>query len=78
MLRDKGRLEEAIADFTKAIELDPNLALAYASRGFIRMIQGKTFEAEKDFAQCLKLDAGLKTFVQEAMRDVKRQIAAPQ
>jgi tetratricopeptide (TPR) repeat protein len=54
--REKGSLEAAIADFTKAIELDPGLAIAYASRGLVRLLQGNTEEGEKDFASSLRLD----------------------
>jgi len=71
-------LERAIADFDKAIQLDPRLALAYANRGLIRLLEGKTVEAEKDFAQCVNLDASLKLFVEERIRDVKRQLASKQ
>ena len=38
--RDQGELDKAIADFTKAIELDPTYAVAYNNRGFVYHDQG--------------------------------------
>jgi tetratricopeptide (TPR) repeat protein len=69
--REKGRSDRAIADYDRAIELDPRLALAYASRGLTRLLQGKTVDAEKDFARCLDLDASLKPFIQERIRQLQ-------
>ena len=42
---------EAIADFTKAIKLDPKDADAYYNRGIAYKALGKTKKAETDFAK---------------------------
>ncbi|MBG0964072.1 tetratricopeptide repeat protein, partial [Bacillus sp. SRB1LM] len=43
-----GNLEEAIRDFTKAIELKPNYAKAYNNRGRVFESKGNPEEAIKD------------------------------
>lgn len=52
-----GRLDEAILDFTKAMELDPQFIEAISNRGFVFLNQGKYEEAENDFTQSLALNA---------------------
>ena len=53
-------LAPAIGDFTRALELDPAVALAYENRGLAFLLQGKQVEARQDFRRCLTLDPGLK------------------
>jgi len=53
-------LAPAIEDFTRAIDLDPTLALAYENRGLAFLLQGKEVEASQDFKRCLTVDPGLK------------------
>ena len=50
------KYEEAIADYTKAIELDPKDADAYYNRGGAYKALGKTKEAEADFAKAKELE----------------------
>ena len=45
----------AIDDFNKAIERNPNFALAYNNRGIAYKALGKDAEAEKDFAKAREL-----------------------
>ncbi|CAE7530743.1 NPHP3, partial [Symbiodinium microadriaticum] len=45
---EEGRHEDALADFSRAIELDPELAAAYNHRGITLQILGR--DAEEDFA----------------------------
>lgn len=51
-----GDFRAAIDDYGRAIELDPYLAMAYANRGLIFLVQGRQAEADKDFTQCLNLE----------------------
>ena len=52
---DFKKVSEAIADYTKAIELDPKDAINYSARGRAYKALGKNEEAEADFAQSKKL-----------------------
>ena len=52
---DKGDLNKAIADYDKAIELNPNLELAYLARGITYVDINEISKAVKDFKKCLKL-----------------------
>ncbi|MCY2972389.1 MAG: tetratricopeptide repeat protein [Planctomycetota bacterium] len=47
---------DAIADYTKAIELNPMYAKAYDNRGNAYKALGKTKEAEEDFAKAKALE----------------------
>ena len=49
--------ELALADFNKAIELDPTYALAFASRGTVEAILGQPDAASKDLDRAIELDA---------------------
>jgi tetratricopeptide (TPR) repeat protein len=56
----QGKYPEAIADFTKAIELDPKLAVAYSNRGVAYLDGLKKFpEAIADFTKVIELDPKL-------------------
>ena len=46
----------AIADYTRAIELDANFALAYLNRGIAHEQRGDTSAAAKDYRQSLAID----------------------
>ena len=50
-----GKNEEAIADYTKAIELDPKDAINYSARGRAYKAVGKNEEAEADSAMAKAL-----------------------
>ena len=52
----KGNLEHSIADFTKAIMLDPKNALAYENRGLAYSAQGEQDRAIRDYDQQLQLE----------------------
>ena len=65
MWSEKRDLQRAIADFDKAIELDSHLAEAYANRGLMRVRLGQNAEAEKDFAESLRLDSSLKPRIEQ-------------
>lgn len=50
----KGDSTRAIADYNRAIELDPKLAQAYFNRGIVRHRRGKFPEALADFEQFIR------------------------
>jgi tetratricopeptide (TPR) repeat protein len=49
----KGELEKAITDFTKALEINPQLAEAYKNRGTAQFVKGNTEKAIADFDQAI-------------------------
>ena len=51
-----GMVREAMEAYTKAIVLDPNLAIAYADRGAAYFLFGAAREAIKDFDKAIELD----------------------
>ncbi|MBG0858136.1 MAG: tetratricopeptide repeat protein [Bacteroidales bacterium] len=54
-----GQYEEAIALFLKAIELDPEFALAYASLGSLYYWLNNRMKGEENFSRALKLSGRL-------------------
>lgn len=54
--RANGRLDEAIANYTKAIESDPKLAEAYFNRGGAYHDKGWYDQAVADFTEVIQLD----------------------
>jgi tetratricopeptide (TPR) repeat protein len=55
VLMNKGDFDRAIADFTKAIDLKPDLVLAYSNRGIAYQQQGQRDKAAADFRKVLEL-----------------------
>ena len=53
-----GDSKRAIVDLTRAIEIDPNLAAAYARRGHAFLALEDLDRAEADFAKALELTPG--------------------
>ena len=70
--RKRGDLNAAIADFTKAIEQQPQMAFFYVDRGAALRELGRYDEAEKDFARAVELDPGLKITVEERRAEMKK------
>ena len=53
--RDKGEIDRAIENFTKAIELNPDLAIAYSNRGVAYGEKGDIDRAIADFTEAIEL-----------------------
>ena len=51
----KADYERAIADFTKAIELDPEDVLAYNNRGIVYYYKGRFYRTVDDFSTVISL-----------------------
>src|SRR4051812_27182099 len=52
----KGDMEGAMADYTKSIELDPQLAEAHLNRGKARRAKGNLDGAIDDYEAAIQLD----------------------
>jgi tetratricopeptide (TPR) repeat protein len=52
-----GRQDEAIADFTQAIALNPNYAIAYAGRGEAKLAKGDFDGAIADYTETIRVKA---------------------
>ncbi len=50
-----GQSEEAVKDFTEALEIDPKVPTAYMNRGFVLNDMGQGSKAVADFNEALKL-----------------------
>jgi len=58
-LLDRGQLNQAVANFNKALEKNPKSGKTYAIRGQIYLEQGLVDQAMSDSAVALKLDPRL-------------------
>jgi len=59
-LADLGRDKEALNSFDRCIELNPNFARAWLSKGnFLHRVEGKEDEAVKCYEEAIKRDPGI-------------------
>ncbi len=56
-LRDQGKIDEAIVEYRKAIELDPGYALPHRNLALILRSQHKTKEADAENQKANELGA---------------------
>jgi len=56
---DNGKIEEALKEFTRAIELNPNYMAAFFNRATIKADIGDLKDAKADFDKAWKLRAEL-------------------
>jgi tetratricopeptide (TPR) repeat protein len=71
----KGDLEGAIADYNKAIAINPRFAAAYKNRGLVRLLQGQDAEAEKDFDEYLASEKEIEPELEQLIRAARLQHA---
>jgi tetratricopeptide (TPR) repeat protein len=65
-------LDGAIADYDKAIALNPNYAHPYAARGLTLLNIGKDQEAEQDFKKAIDLNPSLKPLIEKLADEISR------
>ena len=54
-LHEQGHIEQSIVEYTTAIELDPDLVMAYLMRGMAYASRWETAEAISDLERCIAL-----------------------
>ena len=63
----------AIADYTKAIDLDPSSATAFANRGVSYLQTGREDLADRDFTRSFQLDPSLKPSFESYLKKMKNR-----
>jgi len=53
---DKGELDQAIADYTQALKINPEFVTAYSNRGLAYSDKGELDQAIADYTQALKIN----------------------
>ena len=54
----KGDLDQAISDYGKVIEMEPDQAQAYTSRAFLYLIKSNFDQALSDYSQAIEIEPG--------------------
>ena len=67
------RYKEAIADYDRAIELDPKFAWAYAGRGLVHLLEKRQPQADADFARALEIDPSIKPDLDTRVNELKAE-----
>ncbi len=68
---ESGAMALALSDYTRAIELAPEFADAYAGRGTLLLRAGKDAEADRDFAVAFRLDPAQRTRLENYIREMR-------
>jgi tetratricopeptide (TPR) repeat protein len=68
----KIHLDEAIADYDKAIAIDPNFAEAYGNRALCLLELRRDTEAEQDLKKCFALDESLRPVFDPLVKMIKK------
>ena len=69
----KGKMLEAIEDFNRVVELDPQIPWAYFNRGLAKVYLGRDSEAQTDFDECLRMRPEMKANL-DARIDLARKL----
>jgi lipoprotein NlpI len=62
-----------MADYDRALSLNPTMAAVYQNRGIAYLLHGQDAEAERDFTRCLELDSSLKPSLDKAVAAIKKR-----
>jgi len=60
-------LNGALADYSRAISLEPNLAQAFTRRGVIETLQGEKAETIRDFEKAFEIQPSLRQTFKDFM-----------
>jgi tetratricopeptide (TPR) repeat protein len=67
----KGDLDGALADFNRALQINPRYTDAWAQRRLARLLQGNEAAAERDFGGRLALSNKLKQSLERQIREAR-------
>ncbi len=65
-------LDQAIADYDKAISIDPNFAEAYGNRALSLLGLRRDGQAEQDLKKCFALNESLRPVFDPLVKQVKK------
>jgi tetratricopeptide (TPR) repeat protein len=74
---EDGDLDGAIADCTKAIDINPKLADPWNNRAIARIEKGDIDGAISDFTKLLELRPDLKPALEEAIQELQKKRPLP-
>jgi tetratricopeptide (TPR) repeat protein len=69
---EDGQPDLALADYARAVELDPKLADAYAQRGLLLLRLARDAEAERDLDTAFRLNPALRPLYEPYARNIRR------
>jgi tetratricopeptide (TPR) repeat protein len=67
------REDDALADFSRAIELDPLGAMAYACRGLVCEAMGREEDAAADYSRAIELRPGFSDVLDSLRSEIPRR-----
>jgi len=74
-VNDHSNAQRSVHAYTRAIELKPNFARAYAGRGWAYVEMGDEQHANADFQKALQLDPSLKGVIEQEATAIRNQLA---
>lgn len=71
----RKELDAALADYNRALEVNPRSAQAYLNRGLVELLKGDETDAERDFEHCRAVDERLGVSIDERIKNLRRALA---